>query len=104
MAGNVDICVSDFWQTTERSKIAAFTTGVDSDTMVLVTMPVGGAAALEEKPFSGKDITMKNIVGVFGPFTPEVNSAFQQSAAVRKENGAVRKENGFVRLCRKVWL
>ena len=89
MAGNVDICVSDFWQTTERSKIAAFTTGVDSDTMVLVTMPVGGAAALEEKPFSGKDITMKNIVGVFGPFTPEVNSAAQQS-----EKSLVWKRSG----------
>ena len=99
MAGNVDICVSDFWQTTERSKIAAFTTGVDSDTMVLVTMPVGGAAALEEKPFSGKDITMKNIIGVFGPFTPEVNSAAQQS-----EKSLCGRGVGLGRVRRHVWL
>jgi hypothetical protein len=72
IAGNVDICVSDFWQTTERSKIISFTTGVDSDTMMLVTMPVGGAASLVKKTFSYEDITLKNILGIFGPFVPEV--------------------------------
>jgi hypothetical protein len=38
----------------------------------MITMPIGGAAALLEKPFSTKDITGKNIIGILGPFTYSV--------------------------------
>ena len=38
----------------------------------MITMPIGGAAALLEKPFSAKDITGENIIGILGPFTYSV--------------------------------
>lgn len=72
IAGNQDICVSDYWQTAERASIISFTTGVDQDTQVLVTMPIGGASALEDKPFSLKDITGQNIMGIVRPFESAV--------------------------------
>jgi len=33
VAGNVDICVSDFWETTQRRKLVAYTTAFDQDTV-----------------------------------------------------------------------
>ena len=48
------------------------TTGIDGDSQVMITMPIGGAAALLEKPFSAKDITGENIIGILGPFTYSV--------------------------------
>jgi len=69
VAGNQDMCVSDFWQTAERAKVMTFTTAVDSDVQRLLTMPVGGAAAMEERGFSAEDFTVDNIIGIFKPFT-----------------------------------
>ena len=69
VAGNQDMCVSDFWQTAERAKVMTFTTAVDNDVMKLVTMPVGGASALEERGFAVQDFTVDNIIGIFKPFT-----------------------------------
>jgi hypothetical protein len=37
----VDICVSDFWETTQRRKLSSFTSSMMQDTMKLLTMPKG---------------------------------------------------------------
>jgi len=60
--------VSDFWETTQRRKLVAYTTAFDQDTVRLVTMPKGGAAAAEPQPFSLKDINANNMVSWMKPF------------------------------------
>ena len=41
--GNVDVCVSDFWETTQRRKLTPFTSPMLLDNMRLLTMPKGKA-------------------------------------------------------------
>lgn len=68
-AGNVDICVADFWETASRRKLVAYTAAFDQDTQRLVTMPKGGAAAANpDQAFSIKDINAAAMTGWMRPF------------------------------------
>lgn len=69
VAGNVDICVADFWETASRRKLVGYTAAFDQDTQRLLTMPKGGAAAANpNQAFSLKDINAAAMTGWMRPF------------------------------------